>query len=139
MKDRIDDWWIQSPPQDSGKRALVECYEGTLKLAEAPREVLGLHDEEGVVLLDNAADIIERVYINLPSCVRGIQKRRPRVPAVYVTSAGFAVLSVLAYVLREAPLQHSMGGFDPCSLIPQPYETAKSAKPATSRKQSSWL
>ena len=59
MKDRIDDWWIQSPPQDSGKRALVERCEQTLKLGEAPREALGLHDEEGIVFLDNADDIIE--------------------------------------------------------------------------------
>jgi hypothetical protein len=59
VKDRIDDWWIQSPPQDSGKRALVEGYEGTLKLAEAPREVLGLHDEMGEVFLDKADDIID--------------------------------------------------------------------------------
>ena len=59
VKDRIDDWWIQSPPQDSGKRALVEGYEGTLKLGEAPREVLGLHDEMGEVFLDNADDVIE--------------------------------------------------------------------------------
>jgi len=59
VKDRIDDWWIQSPPQDSGKRALVERYEGTLKPGEAPREALAVHDEEGVVFLDNADDIIE--------------------------------------------------------------------------------
>ena len=59
VKDRIDDWWIQSSPQDSRNRALVECYEGTLKLAEAPGEVLGLQDEMGVVFLDKADDAIE--------------------------------------------------------------------------------
>ena len=38
---------------------MVEGYEGTLKLGEAPREVLGLHDEMGEVFLDNADDVIE--------------------------------------------------------------------------------
>ena len=41
---------------------MVEGYEGTLKLGEAPREALGLHDEKGVVFLDNADDIIEELY-----------------------------------------------------------------------------
>jgi len=58
-KHRVDDWWIQSPLQDSGNRALVERYEATLMFAKAPGEVLGL-DEEGVVPLDNAADAIEK-------------------------------------------------------------------------------